>query len=95
MQISHVLKKQYPGKIRCLNTNPEFLTGDVGLPRIKYQNNEAIASIVKMKRGLTRVHKRFCLELGYASSYFLSFLRQNLRDPIGWSTCFSLTNKIG
>ena len=23
MQISHVLKKQYPGKIRCLNTNSE------------------------------------------------------------------------
>ena len=28
-------EKQYPGKIRCLNTNPESLTGDVGLPRIE------------------------------------------------------------
>ena len=31
MQISHVLKKQYPGKFRCLNTTPDVLTGDVGL----------------------------------------------------------------
>ena len=35
MQISHVLIKQYPGKIGCLNTNLESLTDDVGLPRIK------------------------------------------------------------
>ena len=34
-QISHVLKKQYPSKFRCLDTNPESLTGGVGLPRIK------------------------------------------------------------
>ena len=94
IQISYVLKKQYPGKIRCLNTTPE--SSDVGIPRIlshSNQNNEVNASIVKMTRGLTRVHTSCCLALSIACSYFLNFLRQNIRNPIG--RYVSLMNFIG
>ena len=41
------------------------------------------ASFIKMTRGLTRVLKLFCLELRIACSYFLTFLRRNIRVPIG------------
>ena len=48
------------------------------------ENNEATASFIKMTRDLIRAHKRCCLELSIACSYFLSCLRRNLRVSIGW-----------
>ena len=61
MQILHVPKTQYLGKIHCLNTTLEPITSDVGFPIIKMyllsvnnQNNEATATFIKMKRGLIR-----------------------------------------
>ena len=89
MQILHVLKAQYLGKIRCLNTTPESITGDVGLPRIKIYILSATTvkpmnvSFIKMKRGLIRVHKHCRLALDIAWSYILIFLLPNLRVSIG------------
>ena len=62
IQILHILKTHYLGKIHCPNTTPEPITGEVGLPIIKMyllsvkknQNNEATATFIKMKRGLIR-----------------------------------------
>ena len=42
-------EKQYPGKIRCLNTNPESLTVDISLPRIKMYII-SVTTIKTMKR---------------------------------------------
>ena len=79
MQISHVSKKKTISR-------QNSLTGDVGLLRIKiyfFSVTTETASIVEITRTFTRVRKRCCLALGIARSYFLSFLRWNLRYPIG------------
>ena len=55
IQILHILKTHYLGKIHCPNTTPEPITGEVGLPIIKMyllsvkknQNNEATATFIK------------------------------------------------
>ena len=88
MQVSLVLKKnnfrQVSSSVLSLSYSPV-----TGLPRIKMRTmmhrcncGDMNASIMKMTRGLARVHKRCSLALGIARSYFLSFLRRNLRDPI-------------
>ena len=89
MQISHVLKRQYLGKIRCLNTTHESITSEVVLKcthaararRLMHTDENVVEKT--MKRGLIRAHKRCCLARGIACSYILIFLLRNLRVPIG------------
>ena len=66
---------------RQVSLSPEFLTNDVGLPRIKictlmhqWKFGKMDASPIKMTRGWTRVYQRCCLALGISRSYILSFL---------------------
>ena len=48
IQISHILKKQYPGKFRFLNTTPDVLTSDVGLPSASSYTNESVEKFEEM-----------------------------------------------
>ena len=73
-------ERQYPGKICCLNTNPESLTSDVGHPILNILDRENTFSLSIQwidhlyckndARFNTRTQKRCCLALDIAHSYF-------------------------
>ena len=78
--MSHVLKKTISRQVSLAQHDswcPHWWRRPTECTPMKVWRN------VEEMKCLTRVHKRCCLTLGIACSYLLSFLRRNLRDPIG------------
>ena len=97
--MSHVLKKQYPGKFRWLITSPDVLTGDVGLrSACSYTPMKVWRNVEKWTpyKSLTRVHKRFALLFDTWHSLLIFFELSLTKSPWSdWSTRYCLTNLIG